>query len=949
MFTNSKLAKSVRLAMMVGAASTALPVTYAFAADEEAGEVERIEVTGSRIKRADLETNQPVTVISAEDITASGMTNIGDFLQTTSQADLSGLTQLTNNTNGNDGTQTLSLRNLGSSRTLVLVDGRRWLALGGGQVDLSQIPTAIVSRVEILGDGASAVYGTDAIAGVVNIVTKRGFEGLEVQASTGANFEGDGERNQASFSAGINKDKLSMFINIDKTENKEIGAGDREISRTPQFGVPQRQGSAFGLYGIFRTSDGFKSLIPEREGAGMRTPDDFRSFGTNARYNFAPTNYLFTPSERLSVFSKIDYEFTDNLRFVSQFTFNQRKSVTQIAAVPIVAGFSGPQWEIPYSKDNVYNPFGEDLTAWGFRTLPVGPRTTIQDYDTYFFSGGLEGEFELADRFLAWDINFMRGESSRAERGENYINLGNLRNAVGPSFYDEAGIATCGTPDNPIRGCVPLNLFNGVTGFTEDMQNYVGYDFNESVRAGTTNLSGNLSGDLFELPAGMVTFAVGFEFRENTFTDNPDSLISSGLSSSNFREPTRGSQTADEYYFEVNIPVIEDLPFAQKVELNIAGRASDFENSGFVGTNPVVSEFDNDSYKAGLTWRVNEELLLRGNYSDTFRAPSVNNLFSGGGEGFPSVADPCNDERFSTISASAQAACIRDGVPDGGYAQPTNQLRSLNGGNPFLKPESGTTKTIGVVYNPEWLEGFDITLDHFDIELEDALSTIGASGMLNRCYNQGLNDFCGFIERRPDGRISTIRTSQFNLAKLETKGVDFSANYVMSTDEMGDFAFRLKGTYTDSYRSAGSEENLSEAINQVGAIDFETLRWRSTLTTTWSYDDLSVTWAMRYTSQILESCPYSTDYIAANADFNLCNARDEVSEDNPNGLNRLGSVVYHDLSASYSLPWDARLTVGTRNLFRKDPPPSLNAFANSYFSGHDIPGGEWFVRYKQQF
>lgn len=493
--TNNGSERLFKKSSLTVALSSILLAGFSFqgvAAEEgEVKKVERIEVTGSRIKRADIEGSSPVTSIGRLAIESSGVQSIGELLQTVAQADLSGLSQLTNNTNGNDGSQTISLRNLGDNRTLVLVDGRRFLALGGGQVDISQIPIAIVERVDILADGASAVYGSDAIAGVVNIITKDGFEGVSLDATIGANFEGDGEYKQAGISIGTIKGDTSLFLNISKSEDKEIGAGDRDISSTPVAYIPEARGSAFGLYGIFNTSDGFKSLDPEKEGAGVRTADDFESFGTKHRYNFAPTNYLKTPSERLNIFAKVNHEFSDTLNAFVDFTYNQRKSVTQIAAVPLVAGFSGPQWEIPYSKDNIYNPFGEDLTAFGFRTLPIGPRTNIQDYDTYFITGGFEGEFEIADTSLFWDVSMSRGDSSRNEHGENFVNLQNLRNAVGPSFIED-GVAQCGTADDVISGCVPLNLFNGETGFTDEMANYIGYELNNQVKTGTTNFTAKI-------------------------------------------------------------------------------------------------------------------------------------------------------------------------------------------------------------------------------------------------------------------------------------------------------------------------------------------------------------------------------------------------------------------------------------------------------------------------
>jgi outer membrane receptor protein involved in Fe transport len=950
---NNKVSKAVRLAIAFGAASTAAFTSSAFAAEEGAEAVERIEVTGSRIKRTDMEKASPVSVIDAAAISAAGVQNIGDLLRNTSSADLSGLTQMTNNTNANDGTQTISLRNLGDERSLVLVDGRRWLALGGGQVDISQIPLAIVERVEILTDGASAIYGSDAIAGVVNIITKKGFEGLDIEVGTGANFEGDGENRNGSLSLGLSSadGKSSLFFNMNKVEQEEIMAGDREISKYPVAGIPERYGSFYGLYGTFYVDGGYKSLDPAKEGAGMRTSDDFIAFNSKThRYNYAPTNYLFTPSDRFSMFVKGDHEFNDDLRGFVQATFNQRKSVTQIAAVPLTVGLSGPQWDFAYSADNHYNPFGQDIPAFGFRALPVGPRTSIQDYDTYFLTAGLEGAFELADQTFYWDVAFSRGDSTRSEKGENYINLQNLKNAVGPSFVDAGGVAQCGTADNVIRGCVPLNLFNGETGFTDAMANYVGYSFNEITKAGSTDFVANISGELFELPAGFVGFAAGIQQRTTSFSDNPDAIIQAGLSSSNYREPTSGEQKAEEAYFEFAIPLLADLPAVQSLELSVAGRFSDFTNSGFVGTTPIESKFDNESFKVGFTWRVIDDLLIRGNYSDTFRAPSVNNLFSGGGEGFPQASDPCSTERFPTQSAAVQQRCLAAGVPAGGALQPTTQLRALNGGNPLLLPESGNTSTFGFVYNPSWVEGLDMSIDMFKVELQDALSTIGAQGMLNRCYQEGLTDACSLVERRPDGQVETVRTAQFNLSQLELSGTDFSVNYKTDVMDMGNLHFTLAGTYMDSYKEAGNDENISEATNRVGAVDSTILRWKGNFSTTWTMDDLSVTWNMRYIDGMTEGCWLPDTLVEQGlAEKDMCNARNVTSEDNPAGLNKIGSVVYHDLSASYQLPWDASVRVGLNNVFRKEPPVSLNAFANSFTGYHEIPGGTWFVRYKQSF
>ena len=387
---SSKVASSIRLAVACATSATVIGWGATATAQEQSTEqvtperVERIQVTGSRLQRTDLENSSPVTVIGRDDIDAGGYSNLGELLTTLNQADALGSTNNTNNTNGNDGTQTISLRGIGACRTLLLVDVRRWLALGGGQVDISQIPMQTVERIEVLSDGASAIYGSDAIAGVINIITRSNFEGMEVDARYSQTGENDGENKEVGISLGTRNDKSSIFININKVSQMTIGAGDRAISSVPVAGTSLAL-SATGEFGYFRIpgTENWVSLLPEKEIEGLkpgdRTVDDF---GPPVRYNYAPDNYLLTPYERLSMFLKADHQFNDSVRGFTQFTFNQRKSETAIAAVPLTNFSSGPQWEIPISKDNIFNPFGEDVEGSSFRMSPAGSRIRNQDYDT---------------------------------------------------------------------------------------------------------------------------------------------------------------------------------------------------------------------------------------------------------------------------------------------------------------------------------------------------------------------------------------------------------------------------------------------------------------------------------------------------------------------------------------------------------------------------------------
>ena len=966
------LAAAIRYALgagvVAGLAATAAPV-LAQDNGEESASLDRVQVTGSRIRRTDIENTSPVTVVTREQILSSGYGNIGDVLRNLSQADSLGLTNLTSSTNANDGTQTVSLRGLGASRTLVLVDGRRWLSLGGGAVDLTQIPNAIIERVEVLADGASAIYGSDAIAGVINIILRDDFQGMEVDAFYGENGEGDGELRQYGVSFGHRTDRGNLFFNINKVEQEKISAGDRAITETPVQFVPQAFGSAFGRFGIFFVPGvGNRSLNPSfDQSSGQPTPADFVPFGTPVRFNFAPTNFLLTPSDRINALVRGTYDLTDSLkvfddiRFFGNFSFNQRESVTQIAPVPIVAGFSGPQWEIPFSGDSVFNPFGVDLPAWGFR-MP-GNRTNIQDFDTYFTTLGFEGSQTIAGRVVDWDLSYSRGQSSRNEVGLNFVNLLRLAQGVGPSFIDpNSGQAVCGTPDAPTpflngRTCVPLNFFNGLTGLTPEMLDFVSQSLVQREVLEMREWQFNIATELFELPAGPVGFAAGYERRTNGFSDKPDSTILAGINSTNFREPTDGEQMAEEYYFEVAVPLLRDLPMIEYLEVTGAGRISDFSNRGLVGNNQVNRSFDNESFKVGLLYRPFSDLVFRANYSETFRAPPAGTLFAGGGEGFPAGIDPCTNadfagNPFAGLTPEQQARCLASGVPAGGAPQATSQIRSLNGGNSGLEPEEGDTKTIGFVYNPSWLNGFDVAIDFWDVQLDDALSNRGIGAILNGCIRDGDPTDCTFIERNPaTGEVATVRTAPFNLASIRIKGYDGSANYRLNTESFGTFAFGLNATYTSSAKLTLGPLSEADSVvgDMVGAFGGPTWRWRGTGSVAWRYGDFGVTWGMRYLHHLEEDCAGLEGFLEAGLSTRQLCSNPNFDDPDRDATNKIGAVTYHDLSASYEVPWNGTVRAGVRNLFDKDPPFNVSSFANSFDQAYDIPGQFWWLSYQQRF
>ncbi len=996
----TKLRDAISFALVAGAttlAGTGVASAQVAPTEEGAVTLDRIQVTGSRIRQVDAETSSPILTINRAEIEATGLTSVGDVLFNITASDGGGLRNVTTSTNGSDGTQNISLRGLGATRTLVLVNGRRWLTQGNGVVDLNTIPIAVVERIEVLKDGASAIYGSDAIAGVINLITRTNFEGGEARAYLGQYSKGDGFQEAYDFTLGSNTDRVNTVFSISYTEQQPVFAGNRRIAAEPVFGAGQLEsggafGSGFSERGTFlpcagpltANAAGFRTCTPRagglqtlERGEDGRQLTDFRGFqsfttdgsGGSDRYNFAPVNYILQPIERFNVYGQGTLRLTDNVNANVQATYVKRESVQQLAEVPLTlntTGASGPQWAFAPTADNVFNPFGADLRQAGFRMRAVGPRRPTFRNDNAAVTGWLDGYFEAFDRDMYWDAGYSYLDTAFSEKGSGYINLFNLRRALGPSFRDANGTLRCGTPGAVITGCTPFNLFGGpdlglsngvITQAEQDaMINYVSYIQVSSQQNTTQDYFANLSGDIVDLPAGALGFAVGVEHRRTRFENTPDALVAGGGSSDNFSEPTRGNVESDEAYAELNIPLLADVPFAKLLEVNVAARRSEYDASGFFGGQNVTADIGNDtSKKIGLKWQMFDDLLLRATVSESFRAPSVTDLFAGGGESFPSAQDPCNTVQITGVNSTPglQARCAADGVPAAGVVQANTQIRSLVGGNPDLKPEFGETQTVGIVFSPRWVEGLDFSLDWYKIELTEALAFRGASAILNACYRDvgvigGPADeaqratFCNLIARDGTGNILDLRQSSFNLAEGEVEGYDFSVKYRTQDTNWGRFNFQWDNTYTVANTLFGTVGEYNGSPNW---------RLRSNLSTSWTMGDFDATWAARYYSGMDESCGYAGFFEAGFTVQELCN--NYIVDANGNDLraeNRIPSVTYHDVQFGMKLPWNARVAVGGRNVFGKEPPIVRNGFAHSFDGAYDLPeGGFFYLQYNQKF
>ncbi|MDZ3823032.1 MAG: TonB-dependent receptor [Pseudoxanthomonas sp.] len=941
--SNNELYKAIRAGLAVGVVGL-VGVTGEVVA-QDARTLDRVEVVGSRIKRVEAETSQPIFQVTQEEIQATGLTSIGDVIQNLTA---NGAALGTTFNNGGDGSSRVSLRNLGTSRTLVLVNGRRWTGTGtGGNVDLNSIPTAAVESIQILKDGASAIYGSDAIAGVVDIRLKSNYVGAEMSAQIGEFTEGDGRRSKYDFVIGFDGDRGNVMIGAGYVKEEPVLAADRAISRVPTFGLPATDTSYAGASGIrpaprlFIPGVGQLSLIPGRPGS---SPDDYRPFNAATDgYNFAPENYLQTPQERTSFFMDGRYQVIDGIEFYTQATFNERKSEQLLAAFPLSGGVfnSNPNFNrIVIPATNVYNPFGVAITGFGRRVTDVGGRSFNQDVDTYNFVGGFQGDFMLGDRFFGWDVGYQYGKSERSDQTFGLQTSLNVERALGPSFIDAQGVARCGTPTAIIAGCVPLNIFGPLGTITPEMGRYISY-VEQALRGNTmTNYWANISGDLFELvEARPVAFAAGYEYRREFAFDSPDSFTNAGLGSGNARTPTEGGYSIDEFYLELNAPLLADLPGAYLLEARAAARYSDYSTFG-----------DTLNTSFGLKWQPIEDLAIRGNYAEGFRAPNVANLFQGRADSFPPVLDPCSEPRFSAQPSDVQQRCIAAGVTPG-YTQISPQIRISIGGNPFLQPETAKTQTLGLVWSPGFLEGFDATLDWYNIEIENGIAGRSAQFIINACYvnpDPAIRaQYCPLITRAAGGTVSDLLQAPVNFAGFEVEGWDLTLRYNFDTD-WGRFGLTWDTTYTTKWDVLVDGATTANLGNDNGDDAYN--RLRSNFNVNWRLGDFGINWGARYYHHVDEDCGLFVGIEANLGVPNPCTNPTTFTPTFPAGYNRQASTTYHDVRFTWNTPWNGQVGLGINNVFEKDPPVSYQAFANSFNAAqHEVPGRFWYVQYNQRF
>ncbi len=914
-------------------------------AEQQAGE-EVIVVTGSTLDRRELTTPAPVTVLDKADLEGAGVATVGDIIQNL-PAQSNAINAQVNN--GGDGATRVDIRGLGANRTLVLLNGRRMVPGGTGadsSVDLNAIPLAVIERVEVLKDGASAVYGSDAIGGVVNIITRDDFTGTEVAMYTGGSQRGDGFSYDASFVTGHSSKKGNVIFSAGFQTQRPVYAGDREFSaydKVYDFMEPdpsQRQ----SVGGSSATPDGRISAgtidydgdgVPDGDtalcGAAACKPNGsggwvpFSSPGD--LYNYQPSNYLFTPSQRYNIFAKGTYDLTKSAKVFFEGLYINRTSDQKLAPEPFIAA-------VPISADSIYNNTGGDVYDYRRRLEEFGPRRSLQNIDTSRLVAGIGGK--IADDAPAlkswkWELSFNYGHTASTQQNDGNLVLSRLANALGPSYRDADGTPHCGTPAAPIPGCVPMNIMGRSGSIDPAMRDYVTFVGVSSGYNTQKTLLAQTGGRVAKLPhGGDLGLAIGADYRQESGGATPDPLTATGDTTGNAFAPTDGSYNVVEGFGELSFVPVSGVTGAEWVELTAAARGFKYNTFGSGAT-----------WKVGGLFKTFGGIAVRGTYSTAFRAPSVAELYQGKADGFPSATDPCDtDVDGDGVSdgpiADPQIAarCAQQGVPDDAVFG-TAQQRTVGGGNPQLQAETAHVLTGGIVIEPPAVKGLSLTLDYFKVDIQKAIQSLGASIILANCYTRGQDDACAQIHRDPqlNGAIDFIDDPITNVGGTSTDGLDFALSYDHSS-AAGHFRHQFEGQYLHAY----TVDNTIQLLQGVGFYDLGVYpKLKANFTTTWALAGIDAGVNVRYI-----------------AGFKECMDDDCNTPENLELYSRrVNNSITSDLFAGFTSKnkvGTTRFTVGVNNIADQKPPLIYVGFAgDSDASTYDYMGRFFYARVSQLF
>ena len=966
--------------MLASAVSTVLlmglnPITSL--AQEEA--IEEVIITGSLIKNPNFESSSPIQNVTRDEIDLQAALNAEEILR-----EIPGVVPSigANVNNGNGGFSYVNLRGVGSNRNVVLIDGVRYAPSElAGRFDLNNIPMAMVERIDVLTGGASTTYGADALGGVVNVITKKNFTGVELNADWGETSENDGEEQSVSLTLGADLDdgKGNATLSLSYRDIEPIYQGDRRFSEDVLFYFNGARGGS-GL-GSFNTRVGNVNPTGTDNGnLSLGGVQDDRTFAAAfTPYNYGPSNVFQTPLETYNMYSTFNYDVNDSVQVYATALYNENTVNTLIAPSGAFGDSVSIALNHPFLSDaqrNAICAFDTDPTegvytprfsqaacdAAGAATGPSDPG--YQTFDTqlrrrnveggpriseytarYFnFSAGLKGE--VADKYQ-WDVMASYGKSDQTQVQKGYWLKSRFRQSLlsGPDGCNDSS-----------GGCVPVDFFGPTGSITDEMNGFLaGGESNVSTIFDMTQVKGSFTGQLdFALPTATdaVSFALGAEYRDYSGEQASDLLSQSGdLGGGGAAAPNiSGGFDVIEAVVEVAVPLVQSAPLVKDLSLEAGYRYSDYDIKA-----DGADGFSTDTYKLGLSWAPSDDVRFRATYARAVRAPNIGELFSPVITGLGNLSvDPCasvGDDGTSSgfvPEGALRDTCIAQGAPAntiGFIPQPAaGQVNVTSGGNLNVQPEESDSYTVGFVVTPTAIPELTVSVDYYDIEITKAISTPTESDVIALCFDNPSpgNSACAGIVRSPiDGGLSGdnnvvlgLPLQLANTGKIATKGIDFNVSYARDFGQIR-WSTSFNGNYTDT-STFQAVEGVSLDRECVGLYSSNcasiqpdmTFNWRNTV----SWNDLDVSLVWRFISNAeYENRDTDTAHIGL-----LPDSRDaDLGKQN---FNETGDYDLFDLSARYQVTENITVRAVVSNVFDEDP-PLTGAFigATGYNSGNTYP------------
>ena len=904
-----------------------MPAALAAEDDEDEADqvLEEVVVTGSRIKRSDFTSASPITVVTGQSLLESGFSNLGEALRSQAVAGTSGFNQSSVLSGG--GSTSVDLRNLGQSRVLVLINGKRVASfadsLANQSVDLTFVPQAMIDRVDILRDGASAVYGADAISGVINVILKENFEGIEAGVSTGISDEGDAEQYTAEFAIGTTSDRGSMVLGGEYRYSNNLPQQDRDWAFpaiSSLSATSAQNGSFFSPGGtFFADNGGFFCTLPKAFGGDEVTNVGFGSCPSYAprqavsdpddvvlsRYDYALGQDIWGQSEVYAFAGYGVYQIVEGIEGFLEVQYSKRQSQFRLDGNPGSFGTVGiPQgWRVPAS--NPHNPFGAAGSLYIRPTSTVGARISDHESDTLRMAAGLRGDI-LAGNLLdgwSWELayNYTRVDADLFTNST--WNLARANIISDPDLC--ASDTICSQVVNPSGALDAIRPGN----WSQDEIAYLRQNTIARSEFQTTGWFASATGPVFEVPAGEVSAAFGFETRTDRGFSKPDPVTEAGESVANQVFTTEGDFTVYELFGEVDVPIVADQPGFESLNFNAQARWSDYSSFG-----------QKTVWRAGLNWQITSDVRVRSTMSTAYRSPQVTDLFSGGVVSFDFFSHPCaSGSPDRSPGNNVDQNCLLAGIgPD--LSQASSQYSVLAGGNPNLEPENADTSTIGLVLTPGFLDGFSMSVDFWDIEVKNLITRITSDSIVDNCFQGPVG-----LTAEECERFNTVVTSAgigvqgmtnqaINSNKVSTSGYDLGVHY--ETDGPMDtyVTLDLNGTYVKEntfYPGAGAADDRG-SIPRIKANVQARVDWRA----------FDFTWRTRYVHGMNDP---------------------RYDGNNAFGYDRVKAHREHDIRVAWNLS-QYRVLLGVNDLFDRDPPYVFSSGTNTDLFLYGAVGRYVFLR-----